>query len=459
MTLGIQNTPDPAQSAATDFFAGPRIAAADYGSGDRDASGFALMLDQQRVEQSPPPREVNERQATVTGADRGDPAADSNRGDRSVDAGEHNRSADEPSGRDAATRANQTETPTVTDEPVAVEDESSEVADTVQPVDEAADEQADVTEAEVIPIATQLLTIQNATDRAVAQSAAATTSAVPAATTSAATGGTTQSASSTSAQLGAAGIAIVEPTQAQTQSNAGDTGGQPGDSAKPQTAVKPLALATDASSNAPSASQFSSASAAEAPAATPVAQTSANARAASITALSQGNATAGASNTAPDAANLSRVSRGLSSAIQQRGGAVTLRLTPVDMGTVRIQLQMTGTSVSASFHAESASAHTLLTQQLSSLRQSLEGQGLQVERLSVQSMQAAATSNSQSGSNAGGQSQQDASAQQQSANDGRSRGQYSQQQSNGRQQPEDNPGGQRPRGFNDHLDHHAADAA
>jgi len=94
------------------------------------------------------------------------------------------------------------------------------------------------------------------------------------------------------------------------------------------------------------------------------------------------------------------------------------------MGTVRIQMQISGTNVSASFHTESASAQTLLTAQLSQLRTSLETQGMNVERLSVQPM--ASTASSQNTSQSGSDSQQNQQGQAQNGqpNDGRSRGQY-----------------------------------
>lgn len=121
-----------------------------------------------------------------------------------------------------------------------------------------------------------------------------------------------------------------------------------------------------------------------------------------------------------DPINAARLTRGLQSALQQPGGTVTLRLTPPELGTVRIQLQLSSGSVSASFHAEGASARSMLTQQLSQLRTALESQGLNVERLNVQPMQQTNQSSLQ---------QQN----QQSSADGRSRGQYTGQQ----QQPRD----------------------
>ncbi|MBB6430742.1 flagellar hook-length control protein FliK [Algisphaera agarilytica] len=121
-----------------------------------------------------------------------------------------------------------------------------------------------------------------------------------------------------------------------------------------------------------------------------------------------------------DALNAARLSRGLSNAVNQQGGAVTLRLTPPEMGTVRIQLNLQGSNVSAQFHAETDSAQRLLTQQLGQLRSSLESQGLNVEKLGVQSMSSSSNSSSL-------QQQANSDSQQSQTNaDGRSRGQFNQ---------------------------------
>ena len=114
-----------------------------------------------------------------------------------------------------------------------------------------------------------------------------------------------------------------------------------------------------------------------------------------------------------DALNAARLSRGLGAAVNQQGGNITLRLTPPELGTVRIQLNLQGNNVSAQFHAETDSARTLLNQQLSQLRQTLEGQGLNVERLGVQSL-------TNSTNTSGLQQQND--QQSQAEADGRSRG-------------------------------------
>lgn len=158
-----------------------------------------------------------------------------------------------------------------------------------------------------------------------------------------------------------------------------------------------------------------------------------------------------------DALNTARLTRGLANAVQQRGGTVTLRLTPPEMGTVRIEMQLAGTNVSARFHAESASAQTLLTTQLAQLRSALESKGMSVDRLTVQPLAVATASSSASQSQSQSQGQGDAQQQgasHQGANDGRSRGQYSGDGS-GQQLPgqpsgdgDDRSG---PRGFFDQL--------
>ena len=151
-----------------------------------------------------------------------------------------------------------------------------------------------------------------------------------------------------------------------------------------------------------------------------------------------------------DLRSSARLARGLASAVNQKGGAVTLRLTPPEMGTVRIQMQLTGTTLAASFHAETASAHALLSQQLGQLRTSLESQGLHVERLSVQPM-----SQPQQSNNAGNQSD-DAQQQNQQPNDGRSRGQNDRGNSESRDARRDGEStrdgaAQQPATFDDHL--------
>ena len=88
-----------------------------------------------------------------------------------------------------------------------------------------------------------------------------------------------------------------------------------------------------------------------------------------------------------DQANVARVVRGLVNAVNQNGGSVTLRLQPPELGFVRVQLEINDGSVRAAFQAEQPAVRTLLSQQMSQLRQALQSHGLQVDRLDVQTMQ------------------------------------------------------------------------
>ncbi len=85
-----------------------------------------------------------------------------------------------------------------------------------------------------------------------------------------------------------------------------------------------------------------------------------------------------------DAANVARVARGLQSALQQNGGSVTLRLHPPELGFVRIEMQVSNGTVSATLQSEQPQVRELLHQQLAQLRHGLESHGLNVERLQVQ---------------------------------------------------------------------------
>ncbi|MCA9283931.1 MAG: flagellar hook-length control protein FliK [Phycisphaerales bacterium] len=77
------------------------------------------------------------------------------------------------------------------------------------------------------------------------------------------------------------------------------------------------------------------------------------------------------------------VLRGLSTLLAQKGGTLTLRLDPPDLGQVRIAVTIQGTTVSASLLASGSEARTLLEGSLGQLRAALEMHGLTVERLAV----------------------------------------------------------------------------
>lgn len=79
-----------------------------------------------------------------------------------------------------------------------------------------------------------------------------------------------------------------------------------------------------------------------------------------------------------------RVVRGLSAMVNQRGGTMTMRLDPPDLGELRIQMTVVRGVVSAQFEAANQQAQSLLNKNLGVLRAALEGHGLTVERLQVQ---------------------------------------------------------------------------
>ncbi len=93
-----------------------------------------------------------------------------------------------------------------------------------------------------------------------------------------------------------------------------------------------------------------------------------------------------------DQINMGRLTRGLHSALNQRGGSVTLRLTPPELGMVRIDMAVREGVVNAKFTAQSESVRNLLMDQMGQLRQALDRQGLSVDRIEVQITQQAGES-------------------------------------------------------------------
>jgi len=77
------------------------------------------------------------------------------------------------------------------------------------------------------------------------------------------------------------------------------------------------------------------------------------------------------------------VSRGLSAAVAQRGGSMTMQLIPETLGQVRVQMHLEQGVVSVRIETANAAAQRLLTDNLTMLRTSLESKGLSIERLSV----------------------------------------------------------------------------
>ncbi|MAE66720.1 MAG: hypothetical protein CMJ18_20830 [Phycisphaeraceae bacterium] len=113
--------------------------------------------------------------------------------------------------------------------------------------------------------------------------------------------------------------------------------------------------------------------------------------------------------------NVARVVRALNNAVQQQGGMITMRLHPPELGVMRIEMQMNENTVRVALLTEQESVRHLLQQQIGQLRQALEGQGLQVERLNVQTFEDESTAT------------RDDSGRDQETPDGRSRGAFDQE--------------------------------
>jgi len=79
----------------------------------------------------------------------------------------------------------------------------------------------------------------------------------------------------------------------------------------------------------------------------------------------------------------SQTMRGLTALMNQRGGTMTMRLDPPELGALRVQMTIAHGTVSADFQASTPAAQALLDQHLPTLRNSLESQGLTVERMTV----------------------------------------------------------------------------
>ncbi len=83
------------------------------------------------------------------------------------------------------------------------------------------------------------------------------------------------------------------------------------------------------------------------------------------------------------AALTSRVVRGLATMVNQHGGVMNMRLTPPELGALRVQMSIVQGTVTADFTASSEQAQAVLSRSLGLLRGALESHGLHVERLAV----------------------------------------------------------------------------
>ena len=81
-----------------------------------------------------------------------------------------------------------------------------------------------------------------------------------------------------------------------------------------------------------------------------------------------------------------RVARAVQTA-QERGGDLQLRLSPPELGSLRLQVKMTDGALSARLEAETPQARQVLTDSLPQLRERLAEQNIRVERFDVDLMQ------------------------------------------------------------------------
>ena len=96
---------------------------------------------------------------------------------------------------------------------------------------------------------------------------------------------------------------------------------------------------------------------------------------------------AAASAPAPELAaqsNSKLVARGLAALTQQRGGTLSIRLDPPELGAVQVKMVMDQGSVRVDFRAATPEARAILEMHLGALRGALESQGLHVDRLQVE---------------------------------------------------------------------------
>jgi flagellar hook-length control protein FliK len=75
--------------------------------------------------------------------------------------------------------------------------------------------------------------------------------------------------------------------------------------------------------------------------------------------------------------------RGLTAALRQGGGTVTLKLNPEALGPLRVEVAVNASNVTARFGTSTAQAHDLLVAHTDTLRAALEARGLTVERIVI----------------------------------------------------------------------------
>lgn len=90
-----------------------------------------------------------------------------------------------------------------------------------------------------------------------------------------------------------------------------------------------------------------------------------------------------------------QVQRGLAQILRQRGGTLTMKLTPNELGEVKIAIRMQQSRVEGTIDTRTVQARDLLRQNIDALKASLEQRGVTVDRLEVR-LQGAAESDQRS---------------------------------------------------------------
>ena len=80
---------------------------------------------------------------------------------------------------------------------------------------------------------------------------------------------------------------------------------------------------------------------------------------------------------------LSQVQRGLGSIMHNKGGSLTMRLTPEHLGEVRVTIDARDGAVNAEFKADSRTTRAILEDGMATLRTALESRGVRVQQLTL----------------------------------------------------------------------------
>ncbi|MDA7951172.1 MAG: flagellar hook-length control protein FliK [Pirellulaceae bacterium] len=81
---------------------------------------------------------------------------------------------------------------------------------------------------------------------------------------------------------------------------------------------------------------------------------------------------------------MQRVTNAFRAAASREGGEIRLRLSPPELGTMKLQIKIEGSQMAAKVEVETAAARVALTENLQILKERLSGQGIDIERFDVE---------------------------------------------------------------------------